>query len=583
MAAERAEAAALKLLAAVAKAEGIDLGKKKAGWSPKEILDAYRECLASVTGRPQRPTRNHGIADPPVRRHEAREAWQNVIARNKFARWSASENPKRIQNSAALRLRSPIFLPAMSPKFKIRNSDVIFCIGSCFARNIESALTDFGLDCASIPSAALQDDGLQSETLTKFSAASILTELRWALDPATPFQESFLLAHEDGTFSDPHSRHGVSHASREHAMAARGRVIQAMREILRADIVILTLGLVEAWYDNELEIYLNEAPIYLVTQQNFQRFSLHVLDYPRNMRALQRICELLATLPRHPKILLTVSPVPFMSTFSDKDVVVANTYSKATLRAVVEDVAARDAAIDYVPVFEAVVNSRVDLAWERDRIHVTDLAVRANVLHFLANYLADPVKSAQAASALRLLLGGDPAAGQRNRNVPLPDFEFAMTDPNAFPAGLPQISASSEMALNYGAQFLGAGPSVPWHAKSPVGYPQTISVSFREPLTPKALWLQAQDHHFDRAPCKFSVYGCNSAGERHLLLQSLNKPSWDFTGWASWRFRDTNAYARFEIVIEDNCGNPELLTLQRLWFEPAPPATASKIVRFREA
>src|SRR5262249_32145765 len=218
------------------------------------------------------------------------------------------------------------------------------------------------------------------------------------------------------------------------------------------------------------------------------------------MTALQRICELLATLPRRPKILLTVSPVPFMSAFSDKDVVVANTYSKATLRAVVEDMAAQHAAIDYVPVFEAVGNSRVDLAWESDRIHVADLAVRANVLHFLANYLADPAKSSQAASALRTLLGGNQSAGQRSRNVPLPDFEFAAIDSSAFPAGLPQIAASSEMALNYGAQFLGSGPPVPWHAKSPVSYPQTISVSFRAPLTPKALWLQAQDHHFDRAP-----------------------------------------------------------------------------------
>jgi len=526
-----------------------------------------------------RSTNDDRIDDPPVRRHEARDAWQNVIARNKFARWSASENPKRIENSAALRLRSPIFLPAMSPKFKIRNSDVIFCIGSCFARNIESALVDFGLDCASVPSAALQNDGLQSETLTKFSSAAMLTELRWALDPATPFQETFLIAHGDGTFSDPHSRHGVSHVLREHAMSARHRVIQAMREILRADIVILTLGLVEAWYDNELGIYLNEAPGYLVAQQDFKRFSLHVLDYPRNMTALQRICDLLAKLPRRPKILLTVSPVPFMSTFSDKDVVVANTYSKATLRAVVEDLAARHAAIDYVPVFEAVVNSRVDLAWERDRIHVADLAVRSNVLHFLANYLADPAKSAQAASALGTLLGGNRLVGQRNGKVRLPDFEFAEIDANAFPAGLPQIGASSEMALNYGAQFLGSGPPVPWHAKSPVSYPQTISVSFRAPLTPKALWLQAQDHHFDRAPCTFSVYGCNGGDERHLLLQSRDKPSWDFTGWASWRLPETNACTQFEIVIEENCGNPELLTLQRLWFEPGSPGATLRVVK----
>jgi len=40
MSAERAEAAALQLLAAIAKAEGVDLGKNNAGWSKQEILDA---------------------------------------------------------------------------------------------------------------------------------------------------------------------------------------------------------------------------------------------------------------------------------------------------------------------------------------------------------------------------------------------------------------------------------------------------------------------------------------------------------------------------------------------------------------
>ena len=35
-------------------------------------------------------------------------------------------------------------------------------------------------------------------------------------------------------------------------------------------------------------------------------------------------------------------------------------------------------------------------------------------------------------------------------------------------------------------------------------------------------------------------------------------------------FEEVGRHARFEIVIEENCGNPELLTLQRLWFEPAP-------------
>jgi hypothetical protein len=217
-----------------------------------------------------------------------------------------------------------------------------------------------------------------------------------------------------------------------------------------------------------------------------------------------------------------------------------------------------------------VINSSAEAAWKSDRIHVTDAAVRANVLHFLANYLADSDKSSQAAAALERLLGGNRFERQHQKQVPLPDFEVASADATAFPAGLPEISASSELALNYGARFLGSGPTVPWHAKTPLSYPQTVSIAFTAPLKAKALWLQAQDHHLDRAPCKFSVYGCRGDNERRLLLRSRTRPRWDFMGWASWHLREAQAFARFEIVIEENCGNPELLTLQRLWFEPAP-------------
>ena len=268
------EAAALKLLAIVAKAEGVDLERMKRGWSRKQILAAYRECLTAVRSVFLPPVFPHGQDEPPVRVYGADDAWHNIARRNKFARWALGENPKHAENSAAMRLRAPVFLAGMSPKFRIQNSDVIFCIGSCFARNIEGALIDFGLDCASIPSPELQRQGLQSETLTKFSTVAMLTELRWALDPDAPFRDAFLLHHDDGTFTDPHSRHGVARVSREKALAARQRVIDAMRAITQSDVVILTLGLVEAWYDNELGIYLNEAPGFAVAQRDFARFSL---------------------------------------------------------------------------------------------------------------------------------------------------------------------------------------------------------------------------------------------------------------------------------------------------------------------
>jgi hypothetical protein len=47
---DSAEAVAFDLMVTIARAEGIDLDKEKAGWSKERILATYRECLAAVKG-----------------------------------------------------------------------------------------------------------------------------------------------------------------------------------------------------------------------------------------------------------------------------------------------------------------------------------------------------------------------------------------------------------------------------------------------------------------------------------------------------------------------------------------------------
>ena len=47
------EAVAWQLLLIIARAEGVDLDKEKSGWSKDQILAAYRECLAAVSGEVQ--------------------------------------------------------------------------------------------------------------------------------------------------------------------------------------------------------------------------------------------------------------------------------------------------------------------------------------------------------------------------------------------------------------------------------------------------------------------------------------------------------------------------------------------------
>ena len=59
------------------------------------------------------------------------------------------------------------------------------------------------------------------------------------------------------------------------------------------------------------------------------RFRFENTDYAENMKAVREIVELIrAKSSKDVKIILTVSPVPLNRTFSDQDIIVANSYSK---------------------------------------------------------------------------------------------------------------------------------------------------------------------------------------------------------------------------------------------------------------
>ena len=92
MTADSPEAAALKLLSIIAKAEGVDLDRVNRGWSRKQILAAYRECLTAVRSVFLPPVFPHGQDEPPVRVYGADDAWHNIARRNKFARWALGES-----------------------------------------------------------------------------------------------------------------------------------------------------------------------------------------------------------------------------------------------------------------------------------------------------------------------------------------------------------------------------------------------------------------------------------------------------------------------------------------------------------
>jgi hypothetical protein len=127
------------------------------------------------------------------------------------------------------------------------------------------------------------------------------------------------------------------------------------------------------------------------------RYELHVTNFADNLSNLEAIHALLKEFGHHDvRIIVTVSPVPLMATFSAEDVVVANTYSKSLLRAVAQEWAAKYENVHYFPSYEIVQNSDPRLTWEEDRRHVKGQVVQHIMRLFLRNYFSgSPVTSAK--------------------------------------------------------------------------------------------------------------------------------------------------------------------------------------------
>ena len=74
--------------------------------------------------------------------------------------------------------------------------------------------------------------------------------------------------------------------------------------------------------------------------------------------------------------MVTTSLVPLLATFTDRNVVVANTYSKSMLRVVAEDFAASRPNVHYFPSYEIVMNSDQGASWTDDGRHVQPEVVK---------------------------------------------------------------------------------------------------------------------------------------------------------------------------------------------------------------
>lgn len=270
----------------------------------------------------------------------------------------------------------------------------IFTMGSCFAREIERALIARNRRVISIDRSIQRvefkdaDGRYRTSFFHRFTPLSMAQEFEGAFGKLENWTNEALIF-EDGDQSIDLNYWQVSGSDNSHlANVVRRRVAQKLvRQVVHADLIILTLGLIEAWIHKPSGLTANFiSPSFL--RRNHDEFLFRTLSFKVVSDCLERIYKVIKTHNRRNfRVVVTVSPVPLSATFTSSDIVAANMRSKSTLCAAANEWASRHEDAHYFPSYEMVVCSGPKQAWKADRLHVRAGMVERVVDAFTRSFL----------------------------------------------------------------------------------------------------------------------------------------------------------------------------------------------------
>ncbi len=282
----------------------------------------------------------------------------------------------------------PVTKPAFDVPFRLEPGEKIFTVGSCFARHVEYELGKRGF---SLP---MQDmfrtpafEGIDTNVVSNFGTPSIYNEFAWAFGEKAFDEDYGFVEIRPDRWIDLHLVRSVRPGPLEEVRHRRTVLQESIRTLADCRVLIMTLGLVELWWDAESGDYLNETPLPSVLSKWPARFELHTLGFEDCLSYLEKALDIAFRKgPDDLQVILSVSPVPMMATHRPMDVVVANNYSKSVLRAVAEHVVFNHERMTYYPSYECVTHSDRQLAWMDDMVHVRQEMITLNVQRMVNAY-----------------------------------------------------------------------------------------------------------------------------------------------------------------------------------------------------
>lgn len=266
------------------------------------------------------------------------------------------KGPAQFLRSAVAGLPPRMVRPVPAKRFAISPGTRIATAGSCFAQEVAKVLVN-------LPDVEF----LQTEPNTggqpMFSAryANIYTvrQLRQLCFEACGLIPPLHVAwrRADGRWVDAH-RPAMFAAGFDTptAVAAEREVHLAAVKRLLCDcsILIFTLGLTEAWISAIDGTVFPIAPGVVAEDVAGGTYAFHNCTYDEVLHDLELFVEQLRAINPAARIILTVSPVPLVATYTDEHVLTATTHSKSILRAVCSAAESKWINVFYFPSYEII-------------------------------------------------------------------------------------------------------------------------------------------------------------------------------------------------------------------------------------
>lgn len=244
----------------------------------------------------------------------------------------------------------------------INKDSHVTTIGSCFAHELGSRITGWGMKGSGHPPPPF------GQGVNFYTTTAVKQEIQRAFGGWKEYDDEPIWEVSDG-YVHPFNNYYKTYNSKEELLNENEIIKKVSAESFKsADIIIITLGLIEAYKNPQTgNVFRNIPHPEMMDKIKPEFFRLSTKQMREDLEEIRKVIRDNSSA----EIILTVSPIPLHNTFTNKDVRIANSESKSRIRSVVSEFVEDYPDIHYFHSYEMVTDhhNKFD-CWKGDCRHV---------------------------------------------------------------------------------------------------------------------------------------------------------------------------------------------------------------------